>query len=323
MALRATLLLVALVAVTSVARSAEPATASPHLATELRVGGALIRITLDADDYPIGTAELVEWVRRSATIVAGYYGTFPVASVAIRVAAVAGSGVRNGRASADPSPRIQLRVGRAVSSDELLNDWVLVHEMTHLALPEVGRDHAWLAEGLATYVEGVARVQAGNLEARALWQEDVAAMPKGLPQMGDEGLDHTHTWGRTYWGGAIFCLAADVAIREQSANTRGLQDALRAILRESGGMVASWKIERILATGDAATGTTVLTELYRSMRNAPTAPDLPDLWRRLGLSIDDGAVREDTVGARAAIRDAITRPRTSELRITPDEPARP
>lgn len=276
-------------------------------ATDLRVDGTLVHVILDADDFRAGAPELLEWVRRSAVIVAGYYGAFPASVLDIRISAVDGTGVRSGRASADPLPAIRLRVGREVSREELLKDWVMVHEMTHLALPEVGPTHAWLAEGLATYVEGVARVQAGNMNAHDLWQEDVASMAKGLPQPDDAGLDHTHTWGRTYWGGAIFCLAADVAIRERSENKRGLQDALRAILRQSGGMTASWPIERIFATGDAATGTTVLNELYRSMRDAPTTPELPDLWGRLGLSVEDGVARDGTDAGGARIREAITR----------------
>ena len=39
-------------------------------------------------------------------------------------------------------------------------------------------------------------------------------MPKGLPQAGDQGLDNTGTWGREYWGGAMFCLLADIEIRK-------------------------------------------------------------------------------------------------------------
>ena len=44
-------------------------------------------------------------------------------------------------------------------------------------------------------------------------------------QGGGFGLDNTHTWGRTYWGGAMFCLLADVEIRRRTHNRRGLQDA--------------------------------------------------------------------------------------------------
>ena len=127
---------------------------------------------------------------------------------------------------------IRVQVGREVTADQLHDDWVLVHEMTHLALPDVGDDHGWLSEGLAVYVEGVARVQAGNRTQSDVWSEQMRSMPRGLPQPGDRGLDHTHTWGRTYWGGAMFCLLADVEIHRRTRNRFGLQDAMRAIARD-------------------------------------------------------------------------------------------
>jgi hypothetical protein len=34
-----------------------------------------------------------------------------------------------------------------------------VHEMTHLALPDVEEQHLWLAEGIAVYVEPIARAK--------------------------------------------------------------------------------------------------------------------------------------------------------------------
>ena len=52
-----------------------------------------------------------------------------------------------------------------------------------------------------------------------MWHDIVRDMQKGEPAAGDEGLDHTHTWGRTYWGGAIFCLVADVEIRRETGIT--------------------------------------------------------------------------------------------------------
>ena len=74
-----------------------------------------------------------------------------------------------------------------------------------------------MEEGLATYIEPIARVQAGELPAKQIWRDMLDGMPKGEPQPGDKGLDRTHTWGRTYWGGALFCLVADVQIRVATA----------------------------------------------------------------------------------------------------------
>ena len=89
-----------------------------------------------------------------------------------------------------------------------------------------------MEEGLATYIEPVARVQAGELPAKQIWSDMLDGMRKGEPEPGDQGLDRTHTWGRTYWGGALFCFLADVQIRQQTHNKLGLQDALRGIRNE-------------------------------------------------------------------------------------------
>jgi hypothetical protein len=134
-------------------------------------------------------------------------------------------------------------------------------------------------------------------------------MKQGLPKPGDRGLDRTPTWGRTYWGGAIFCLLADVEMRKATGNKVGLQQALRGILDAGGDHEKDWDdwpIERILKVGDKATGTNVLSELYAKMRDTPYAPDLDALWRDLGVSLRDGQVTFDDSAPLAAIRRAIT-----------------
>ena len=248
-----------------------------------------------------------EWVARSAAIVRGYFGDFPVPAVTLRITIADGAAMGSGKTYGYPQPRIEVTVGRHISRAALSDDWVLVHEMTHLSLPAIADEHNWLAEGVAVYVEGIARTQAGNLTEARLWEEYAASMPKGLPQPGDQGLDRTHTWARTYWGGALYCLVADVRIREKTRNRRGLQDALRAIAHTSGGMSQEWPIERILRVGDSATGTTVLTDVYLAMKDHPYAPDLVMLWSELGLRPGEGGMRFDETARLAAVRRAITR----------------
>ncbi|MBV9316522.1 MAG: hypothetical protein JOZ34_03585 [Gammaproteobacteria bacterium] len=134
------------------------------------------------------------------------------------------------------------------------------------------------------------------------------AMPRGLPEPGDRGLDHTHTWGRTYWGGAMFCLLADVGIRQRTELRLGLQDALRAVLRDSGGLATNWPIERVLRTGDAAVGTRTLEDLYAQMKDTPMRPDLMSLWRELGVFPEGDSVRLSDDAPLAPVRRAIMRP---------------
>jgi hypothetical protein len=193
----------------------------------------------------------------------------------------------------------------------LNNDWMLTHEMIHLAFPSMAENHHWIEEGISVYVEPIARVQAGQLSGQKCGSDVVRDLPQGEPQPGDRALDHTHTWGRTYWGGAMFCLLADVRIREQTQNHKGLQDALRGILNAGGVITQDWEIERALAIGDKATGTTVLTDLYHEMRDKPAPVDLDALWKKLGIQRKpDGSIELVPGAPQANVRDAITRSAT-------------
>jgi hypothetical protein len=88
-------------------------------------------------------------------------------------------------------------------------------------------------------------------------------------------------------------LLADVEIRKETNNAKGLQQALRGILDAGGDHEKDWNdwpIKRIFSVGDKATGTTVLSDLYNKMRAKPYAPDLEELWRELGVSVQQGSV---------------------------------
>ena len=248
------------------------------------------------------------WVVRSATIVADYYGRFPAPLVVLELHAMDGDGVGGGRTTNDGGLFIQVRVGRDATARRLSDDWVLVHEMVHLALPELGRTHNWLAEGLAVYVEGVARAQFGNRAVADVWAENRRSMPMGLPRAGEGGMDQTPSWGRTYWGGALYCLQAEIAIREQTGNRVGLQTALRAILNQTGGYGVDRDIDDVLKIGDAATGTHALEEEYRRVKSTAQMPNLDLLWSRLGVPADPLTEPFDDHAPLAAVRIAITTP---------------
>ncbi|HME38319.1 MAG TPA: hypothetical protein VKG63_05080 [Steroidobacteraceae bacterium] len=273
----------------------------------LAVRGGTLCVAIDERAQAAQLPLLREWVERSARIVADYYAGFPAPLVLLRIEAAPGGGVGGGRTTNESGLMIRVRVGREATSAELAADWVLVHEMVHLALPELGRTHDWLAEGLATYVEGIARAQFGNREIADVWAEYRHSMPLGLPHPGEGGMDETPTWGRTYWGGALFCLQADVKIREQTRNRVGLQTALQAILKQTSGYRAERSIDEVLRIGDAATGTRVLQDLYRESRDTALTPDLDLLWARLGVPNDPKSAAFDDHAPLAAIRSAITR----------------
>ena len=288
------------------AAGAAHASTCPSATSEtLAVRGSTLCLSLD--DSAAARRELVHaWVERSAGIVADYYGRFPAALVVIELRTIDGGGVGGGRTTNDAGLIIHVNVGRDATAAALADDWVLVHEMVHLALPEVGRRHNWLAEGLAVYVEGVARAQSGNRAIADVWAEDRHSMPMGLPRAGEGGMDQTPGWGRTYWGGALFCLVADVNIRKQTQNRKGLRDALRAIVAAGGTIDHDWPLMQALEVGDKATGTTVLVDLYKQWSQTPMPVDLPKLWSELGVSAGKAGAEFNASAPLAQIRERIT-----------------
>jgi hypothetical protein len=282
--------------------------------TKFTIDAALSRIdvSVDATFSRVSDAQLKGWVQNAADAVVAYYGRYSVPHVFLQIRPFDGKGVRGGRTFSMRGGLIRIAVGSETTEDDLATDWMLTHEMVHLTFPSVPDEHHWIEEGIATYVEPIARIQAGQFNASRMWFELVRDMPKGLPQSGDQGLDHTHTWGRTYWGGALFCFLADVEIRRQTQNKKGLQDALRGILNAGGDMREDWGLEKALDVGDHATGTDVLMKLYERMRNSPMETDLTALWKELGIREENGTVLFQNDAPLAAVRKSITARRTEK-----------
>jgi hypothetical protein len=277
--------------------------------TDLEVSGGTIHVAFAPGEIALPREKIFDWIRASARAVSTYYGRFPVSSLRLLIVPVDGARVRGGTTWGYRGAAIRLPLGRDSTEADLKRDWVIVHEMVHTALPDLDDRYNWLSEGLAVYVEPIARVQAGDLTAQEIWQAMMRDMPKGLPQAGDQGLDNTDTWGRKYWGGALFCLLADIEIRKRTGNKFGLQDAMRGVLAAGGNHEKDWSIDRVLSTADKAVGVDVLTRLHDEMGPKPVTPDLAGLWRDLGLKAQGESLEFDDTAPLAAIRRSITEAR--------------
>ena len=104
----------------------------------------------------------------------------------------------------------------------------------------------------------------------------------------------------------MFCLLADVGIRRETKNKKGLEDALRGILDAGGDIRHGWELAEALRVGDQATGTRVLEKLYEEMKDKPAPVGLNALWKDLGVQQNAGEVKFDDAAKDAAIRRGIT-----------------
>ncbi|MCU0427382.1 MAG: hypothetical protein MUF71_17335 [Candidatus Kapabacteria bacterium] len=246
------------------------------------------RIICEVPDKSLSVGEnvLKEWIRLNACAVRTYFGVFPVPLLRLVIKPVQGSNdISYGNAMPGSPPLITVYVGTEANEEEYRQSWVLAHEMTHLAFPTLDRTYRWIEEGMATYVEPIARVMAGIITEESVWEEMTRKAPTAfvLDRRAHKGLNGARDFERVYWGGAVFCLMADIEIRQKTHNKHSFQSTLQAILRQEGTMNTDRDVLRVMRRGDKVIGVRVLEPLYKQFGTTSFTPNLPKLWADLGV----------------------------------------
>jgi len=273
---------------------------------EIESGGGKIAVTLRGE-FDLSRSALMDWVGQCARAASRYFGKFPVPQANIQIVEGRRGGVSSGRSFGEHGAHCRISVGQHATAENLKEDWMLTHEMIHFGFPSVEENHHWMEEGSATYVEPIARVQIGWLTPETDLERHGSGHAAGVAGGGRSGSRQHSYLGTNYWGGAIFCLLADIGIRKNTKNKKGLQEAMRAINGAGGSIETDWPLERAFEIGDKATGSKTLMDLYKQMSSKPVAVDLPGLWKELGVAREDNHVTFDDHAPLAAIRLAITK----------------
>jgi len=259
---------------------------------------------------------LSNWVGDTAEAVAGYWGRFPAQRAMLMVIPIDGNSIRYGRVESDHAVGVMAQIGADEKPRALYDEWVLVHEFTHIGSPFIRDTGAWLNEGIATYVEPIVRYRAGWRSRDSVWQEWLKNMPRGLQAMGPAGL-HDASRSGVYWGGGLFMLMSDIAIHQATGNKMGLQDCLVAVLDRGADIRAIWHTDRMLRACDEAVGGHVMRDLAAQHLGPGTSVDLDALWKQLGVSMDGaGNIHYDDSAPLAPVRYSL-------LSGEPSHPAHP
>ena len=269
-------------------------------------GGLLAAVEPDGE-FPLKPGQEALWFGLAAAALEDAYGRLPLPWTAVFLRPTGRhEGVLFGSTRGGGGASIVMLLGKTVSDADVSDDWMLTHELIHTALPDLDRTHHWLEEGLPTYLEPLLRLREGREATEAFWDGLRKDLPQGLPRAGDRGLDRTPTWGRTYWGGALFCFVADLRIREATGGRQSLLDAMRAILA-SGGIAVHAPVRETLARGDRALAKPVLVPLYEAWSEAPERVDLEAIWKRLGADPPDDHAPEAALRRAWGHADAFVR----------------
>ncbi len=269
----------------------------------LEVAGARLHMAALAGARP---EEMARWLQEAAGAVTSLYRRFPVPDVQVLVIPY-GRGneavpwaqiVRGGGSAAlffvDPSRPLE----------EFRDDWTATHEFSHLLLPYLNRDDAWLSEGLASYYQEVLRARAGLLDERRAWERLEAGFDRGRAQRklsslaylsSEMGSERAHR--HVYWSGAAFWLEMDVTLRRQGKALDEVLAALGACCLPAEQM---WTGDQLLRKLDSLSESRQFTTIGRRYAAQRGFPPVAELFDELGIRVT-GA---HTVHLNESARDA-------------------
>ncbi len=285
---------------------------------EIEVPGAVLRVAVLAGSPTVEPDFVRAWLARAAGAVTTLYGTFPVPQAQLVVV----PGARGN----EPVPWAYVLRGGAPAAHffinqrrplaEFLSDWTAVHELSHLLLPYVRPEDAWLSEGTASYYQNVLRARAGMIPVPEAWQKLHSGFRRGMKSMpgltladATERMFRDGAFMRVYWEGAAMMLLADQRLRSRTGGAQSLDSALAQLRACCLSPDAGWKARELFAKLDELTQTTVFAELYEAHVASSAFPPVTQAYRVLGLELEDEGetIRMLDAAPEIAFRDAIMR----------------
>ena len=254
------------------------------------------------------------WFARVAQAVLGAYGRLPLPDVQVLMIPVGARGhaVMFGQSIRGEGNALQLLIDPSRPAAEFDDDWMAVHELSHLMHPYLGDRGSWLAEGLATYYQNVLRARGGLLTPAQAWDRLAEGFQRGAAVPSDVSLEqiaadmhHSHAFGRVYWAGAMFWLSVDRDLRRASAGKLGLDGVLARFRDCCLPAYREWQPQAFVARLDALAGTSLIGERYREFAAMREFPEWKKIFADLGIRNDGKHLQFDDNARDAKIRTAI------------------
>lgn len=170
-------------------------------------------------------AKLSQWLAFSSQATLNELGPYPFAMQLYLYRRAGNEPVPWANTWREHSQQVHFYVAPQFSKEEFVADWTAYHEIAHLALPYLGRRHAWFAEGFASYMQYRIMQQAGLIDsaAREINAKFAPQRKHYLQQlsMADTAaqLLSQRRFAAAYWGGAQFFVVAERLLQQQGKAT--------------------------------------------------------------------------------------------------------
>lgn len=270
-------------------------TAFGRIHTEnINVPGSDLRLAILDGEPRVDVAMVRQWIEYGAHAMTLVYGEFPLPSPQILViptgkhergAVPWGQVLRGGGTSS------HLFIDQTSSVHELVSDWTLVHELSHMLHPYLGRNGSWLAEGLASYYQNLLQARSGIITPQRAWEKLHAGFERGkrqtipgvLLQDASSGKAGRRYTMRVYWSGAAIALLADVRLRRQQQSLDFAMAAFRQCCLPAN---RRWSTREFMLKLDELTATAVFSDLHEQYVYADEFPRLIEVYHDLGITLN-------------------------------------
>jgi len=170
----------------------------------ITVGGGTVNIEFTPGHLELRQTLVIGWVSAAARAVTAYYGRFPVQESNVFIVPVQHRrGVLSGTSWGTRPVSTRVYLGELADNSQLKTDWIMTHEMVHYAFPSMPEEHHWIEEGIATYVESLARLETGEIGVAKVWggfdpgtslwaPGSWRRWPRSYPQLGPHVLGRRH-----------------------------------------------------------------------------------------------------------------------------------
>lgn len=188
---------------------------------------------------------------------------------------------------------IDFHIDPSYPLQSFLNDWTAPHEISHLSIPYLGNDHAWFAEGYASFMQYQIMQKLGICSAeqvRAIYAEKIEGVRSSFDQDWDfvtiaRDLRSRNRYSDMYWGGASYFMQIDKRLADEHGQF--LSDFIKDYLLCF--RLKDESLEELIESWDHLLGEAIFSELLHTYQSAPASEVLKLSTQKIGTILEPSA----------------------------------
>src|ERR1035437_6210676 len=162
--------------------------------TTLTTCGARIDVEFRGESESVSRNDLLHWINAAAAAVCDYYGEFPVRHFSLLVKVDGRPGVHSGMTFPRGGGFTRISVGPQTTVADLKKDWMMTHEMIHLAFPSMAdspTSSRWHGYRQANYPLPTCGATWSATCRRANHNRVIVVWTKPIPGAAPTGVEHS------------------------------------------------------------------------------------------------------------------------------------